>query len=77
MLERLRYVTRRLNRNGKVRWYWQRRGHKLTRLPNNPVERMATTERLNNAADAIPLPAVLPRDSIGGLIQRYRNGDRF
>jgi hypothetical protein len=66
MLERLRYVTRRLNRTGKVRWYWQRRGHKLTRLPNNPVERMATTERLNNAADAIPLPAVLRATASAG-----------
>jgi integrase len=38
---------------------------------------MAATERLNNAADAIPLPTVLPRDSIGGLIQRYRNSDGY
>ena len=56
MLERLRYVTRRLNRNGKARWYWQRRGHKLTRLPDNLVERIAMTERLNSAADAIAFP---------------------
>ena len=38
---------------------------------------MAATERLNNAADAIPLPTVLPRDSIGGLIQRYRDSDGY
>ena len=77
MLERLRYVTRRLNRDRKTRWYWQRRGHKLTRLPDNPVERMAMTERLNNAADASPLPTELPRDSIGGLIKHYRNSDGY
>ena len=35
------------------------------------------TERLNSAADARPLPAKLPRDSIGGVIQRYRNSDGF
>jgi integrase len=77
MLERLRYVTGRRNRNGNVRWYWQRPGHKLIRLPDNPVERMAMTERLNNAADAIASPTVLPRDSIGGLIQRYCNSDGY
>ncbi len=37
--EKLAYVTRRTNANGKVRWYWQRPGHKLTRLPDDPVER--------------------------------------
>ena len=77
MLERLRYVTGRRNRNGRVRWYWQRRGHELTRLPDNPIERMAATQRLNNVADAIPLSAELPRDSIGGLIQRYRDSDGY
>jgi integrase len=34
-------------------------------------------ERLNNAADAIPLPQELPRDTIGGLIHRYRKSDGF
>jgi integrase len=77
MLERLRYVTRRQNRKGKVRWYWQRRGYKLTRLPDNSVERMVMVERLNNAADAISRAQELPRDSIGGLIQRYRESDDY
>jgi Phage integrase family len=77
MLERLRYVTRRLNRKGKVRWYWQRRGHKLTRLPDNLTDRIMMAERLNNAADAISLSQEPPRDTIGGLIQNYRNSDGY
>jgi integrase len=77
MLERLRYVTWRRGRKGKVRRYWQRPGYKLTRLPDNLIDRIAMVERLNNAADAIPRPQELPRDTIGGLIQRYRSSDNF
>jgi len=51
MLERLRYVTRRTDKSGRERWYWQRRGHPLTRLPDDKAERMAMAERLNAAAD--------------------------
>jgi len=40
MLERLRYVTRRADRSGRERWYWQRRGHPLTRLPDDKAERL-------------------------------------
>jgi integrase len=72
---RLRYVTRRVDRSGRERWYWQRRGHKLTRLPDNAIERMAMAERLNAAADnASAEPA---RGSIGWVIQRYRDSDDY
>ncbi len=50
MDEKLAYVTRRTNANGKVRWYWQRPGHKLRRLPDDPVERFREAKRLNDAA---------------------------
>jgi hypothetical protein len=73
---KLRYVTRRVNHKGGDRWYWQRRGHPLTRLPNNPIERMAMVERLNRAADAVT-PVELERDSIGWVIERYRSGDGY
>jgi len=33
-----------------VRWYWQRSGHKLRRLPDDAVERFRDTKRLNDAA---------------------------
>ena len=48
---KLRYVERRVDRSGADRWYWHRRGHKLARLPDDPIERMAMAERLNAAAD--------------------------
>jgi hypothetical protein len=72
----MRYVTHRANRKGGDRWYWQRRGHPLTRLPNNPIERMAMVERLNRAADSLR-PVELERDTIGWVIERYRGGDAY
>lgn len=74
---KLRYVERRVDRSGGgERWYWHRRGHKLARLPDNPIERMAMAERLNAAADS-QAPAELDRGSIGWVIQRYRDSDEF
>ncbi len=76
MLVRLRYVTRRVDKRGRERWYWQRRGHQLTRLPDDPIERMAIAERLNAAADNVPT-AELDRGAIGWVIARYRSSDEF
>ena len=73
---KLRYVERRVDRSGADRWYWHRRGHKLARLPDDPMERMAMAERLNAAADR-RVPAELVRGSLGWVIQRYRDGDEF
>ena len=73
---RLRYAERRVDRSGNERWYWHRRGHKLTRLPNDPIERMAMLERLNAAADQ-RTPAELARGTIGWVIQRYRCSDEY
>src|SRR5438270_14035912 len=73
---KLRYVERRVDRSGAERWYWHRRGHKLARLPGNPVERMAAAERMNAAADRLT-PAELDRGSIGWVIQRYRDSDEY
>ncbi len=73
---KLRYVERRVDRTGGERWYWHRRGHKLVRLPGNPIERMTLAERLNAAADSLA-PADLARGSIGWVIQRYRDSDEY
>jgi hypothetical protein len=73
---KLRYVERRVDRSGAERWYWHRRGRRLARLPDNPIERMAMAERLNAAADRLA-PAELARGSIGWVIQRYRDSDAF
>ena len=71
---KLRYVERRVDRSGAERWYWHRRGYKLARLPDDPIERMAVAERLNAAADQ-RAPAELTRGSIGWVIQRYRDSE--
>ncbi len=76
MLARIRYVTRRVDRSGHARWYWQRRGQKLTRLPDSPIERLAMAERLNTAADQLE-PAALQRGSLGWVVQRYRESDAY
>ena len=73
---KLRYVERRVDHSGAERWCWHRRGHKLARLPDNPVERMALAERLNTAADSLA-PAELARGSIGWVTQRYGDSDEF
>jgi len=76
MLERLRYVTRRVDRSGRERWYWQRRGHPLTRLPDDKAERMAMAERLNAAADG-RRSLDHERGTIGWVLARYRGGDEY
>ena len=76
MLERLRYVTQRQSRKGKVRWYWQRRGHPLTRLPDDRAERFAMVERLNASADGQQAAEFEP-GSIAKVIAEYRESDEF
>jgi integrase len=76
MRVKLRYVERRVDRSDGERWYWHRRGHKLARLPDNPIERMAVAERLNAAADNLA-PAEWARGSIGWVIHGYRTSDEF
>jgi integrase len=76
MLVKLRYVTRRVDRSGRKRWYWQRRGHKLTRLPDNAIERIAMAEQLNAVADN-RATAEIERGSIGWVIKQYRESDEY
>ena len=73
---KLRYVERRVDHSGGERGYWHRRGHRLTRLPDSPIERTAVAERLNAAADSLA-PAELARGTIGWVIQRYRDSDEY
>ncbi len=48
--EKLKYVTRRRNKRGD-RWYWQRKGFPLLRLPDDPVKRFAQAHKLNEQAE--------------------------
>jgi integrase len=76
MNEKLRYVTARRSAKGKLRWYWQRRGYPLTRLPDDRVVRIAMADRLNAAADGErgtdPEPG-----SVGTIVAEYRDSDAY
>jgi integrase len=76
MRVKLRYVERRVDHSGRGRWYWHRRGHKLSRLPADLAGRIAMAEQLNAAADKLA-PTELTRGSIGWVIQRYRESDEY
>lgn len=75
MLERMRYVTRRVNRSGKERWYWQRPGHKLTRLPEDAVARFSAQAKLNAAADGANSPRA--PGSVAWVVTTYKASDRY
>lgn len=74
----VRYIKRRVNRDGKIRWYWLRDGASV-RLPDDPVARIAEVARLNCLADAAAArrPVELPRGSLGWVIARYRQSDDY
>jgi hypothetical protein len=73
-----RYRTKRPNHSGRDRWYWQRPGHPLTRLPDDLVEQMAMLRQLNATADAArqtDQTRAPERYSIGWMIAEYRRED--
>jgi integrase len=76
VLEKIRYVTRRANRKRQDRWYWQRPGFPLTRLPADRADRLALVERLNAAADGERASQAGP-DTIAGLIAQYRESEEY
>lgn len=75
---RLRYVTERRNAGGKSRWYWQRRGHPLTRLPDDPVKRYAMAEALNAQADRAEAGTqVAAEGTIAWVIDKYKDSKAY
>ena len=74
--EKLKYVTKRRNQKG-ARWYWQRKGFPLVRLPDDPVKRFAQAHKLNEQAERAATIETADEGTIGWLIERYRESDRF
>jgi hypothetical protein len=72
---RLRYVECPVYRSGAERLYWHRHRHKLARLPDDSIQRMAAAEQ-QTLADALP-PLKLARGFIGWVIQRYCDSDEY
>ncbi|TWA89839.1 phage integrase family protein [Azospirillum brasilense] len=78
MRVKLRYVTERRNANGKSRWYWDRKGHPLCRLPDDPVKRFARAEQLNAQADrAAAGVQVVAEGSIAWVINKYKESKSY
>lgn len=74
MHEHLKYVTARPSLSNPKRWYWQRPGHELVRLPPNAVERYAAVKALNERADGIENTVI---NSVDWVIDRYEESDDF
>lgn len=76
MGDKVRYVTLRQGKKG-ARWYWQRKGFPLTRLPDDPSERTLKAAQLNAKADA-QLAAKAPAEgTIAWVIEKYKKTDKF
>ncbi len=75
--EKLRYASKRSNRNGKTRWYWRRPGFPLVRLPDDRVKRFAMAERLNQQAEKASTVELEAEGTLGWVIARYRKSERF
>lgn len=77
----MRYVTERRNADGKVRRYWQRRGHGLVRLPDDDEAMTKMLARLNREADQPTPPPKPAQATIPGTVRwcinDYRAGERW
>jgi integrase len=76
MRETFRYVTARPSARKPKRWYWQRPGHDLVRLPDDPAARYGMVTRLNAEADNAR-PAENAESTVDWFIEKYRASDRF
>ncbi len=81
MWVKMRYVVEKNNRNGKIRWYWQRPGFPTKRLPDDEGERLETATALNERADsekrADTGPAEPSYGTITWAIGEYRASPRW
>lgn len=75
----MRYVVAHPNRAAPRYWYWQRPGFPLTRLPDDPAERVARAAALNASADERrPREQAVIRDgSVRWVVDKYRASERF
>jgi integrase len=72
----MRYVTVRRDAKGRERFYWQRRGFPLTRLPDPAGARWNEAQRLNDLADKAGASPVLDAN-ISALIDKVRASEKF
>lgn len=75
----VRYVTKRVKPSGRVYWYWQRKGHPLTRLPDDEAERLAMATRLNREADERKsgIARDIDPDTVTAIIRKYEETEAY
>lgn len=71
------YITRRVGRNGKIYWYWQRKGFPLKRLPDDELQRAVEADRLNKWADAKKSRGKRADDCMATLVKHYEASERY
>jgi integrase len=71
----LRYVTARRRADGTLRYYWQRKGCPLTRLPDNPIARHARADALNRSADGKAERSI--HGTLAWVIQAYKASEAY
>jgi len=70
---KIKYVTRRRNRDGSYRYYWQRPGFPITRLPSELTKLIAVAERLNSEAEG----QIAVEGSTAWVVKTYRESDEY
>ncbi|MCZ6587446.1 MAG: tyrosine-type recombinase/integrase [Alphaproteobacteria bacterium] len=77
----MRYVVEKNNRNGSLRWYWQRPGFPTKRLSDDEGERLEAATALNERADAEKRGDTGPADPVFGTIawavEEYKNSPKY
>lgn len=81
MWVQMRYVVAKRNRDGTLRWYWQRRSFPTKRLPDDQGERLSVTAALNERADAEKRgdtgPAEPAFGTIAWAVTEYKHSPKF
>lgn len=76
MRETLKYVTARPSKRNAKRWYWQRPGYDLVRLPDDPAARYGMIQRLNAEADSAK-PSEASESTVAWFIDKYKASEKF
>ncbi|MBY0510811.1 MAG: tyrosine-type recombinase/integrase [Rhodospirillaceae bacterium] len=71
---RIKYVTVRPSLKDPKRWYWQRPGHDLVRLSNDPAIRLTQVTQLNADADD---GSACARGSVAWVVEQYQASDDY
>lgn len=63
---------------GKRRyWYWQRKGFKTERLPDDAAKRWARADALNALADGDKVPQISAGDTVRDVVRSYERTERY